>query len=479
LFFSEIVYCNLIVILKMRNEIISQKKKKKISYDFELKTVFLLFLEKKNQPITNMTTAISSAFDFSDHSAVTHAIVSISNNAELARVATQIKNNEKSSGSTKLTTANQVLFIEKISDIVEADDRKTVHDRDCLVSICDIFASWSTQVSSRLFLQMFDLLAFQLLPNWTVVFNTARSMVTSAVGGSIDLNLVRQSTAAFSLLIDEPFVKSIFAFLAPQLHEVVLKVLAAHPDQEFRIDVLEALFGPDQSHIIAGFAERLVDHIDLRKYPKLNSTFDFYPWTGKTPLMIAANWQSVPLCRKFVAAGADVNGFIINPKTKEKTTGKECRPPLIMAAHRHDAALVDFLIKECGADYKLVDYKQFDVLINAVVTSRREDGDHRVIDYLLKLDPEHFAKVMTLEILADCVFGNISYVSHRVLGPMTLSHLLNHKIFSFDPELVRKEIFQNLHSHHWCYNVLQNWLLEKVEHAPGEKESGQRRQRNE
>ena len=380
------------------------------------------------------TSNIPSTIDFSDHSAVTRAIVSISNGAELALVAAQLRAFEESSKTATLSIENQTLFLEKISDIIEADNDAIFQDNTCLFSISEVFRFWNRKIghsaspaARRVWTQMFDLATLQILPRTKSiqVHRVVCSMSELDIDGRVDTNRVGESTAAISTLFSMKCFNAIFAHL-PQLNDTAFKALVALPDEDVRVAAFDMLF-QCRTNCLA-LAELLVNHIDLRHFANINT--HLHCCSGiiiGTPLTIAVYWRNLPLCRKLVAAGADVNGFIIDPETKEKKRGWYFRPPVVAAARNNDAEMVDFFVNKCRADYKLVDCDGFDVMTSAVSSFDRVDGDHRLIDYFLNLDPDHFRKMITADNIAKCSSCPDDSPGVRVkrVRPITLSYLAN------------------------------------------------------
>jgi hypothetical protein len=265
----------------------------------------------------------------------------------------------------------------------------------------------------------------QILPNSlsNCMCATVCMMVELVVDKHVDTNRVGESTAAISTLFSLKLFEAVFELL-PDLNDVVLKVLVALPDEDIRITAFEKLF--EHRTNCLEVAERLINHIDLRNFANMNTHVVCRPGIFiATPLTIAVYWKNFPLCRKLIAAGADVDGFIIDPETKEKKRGRNFRSPVTVAARNNDLKMVDFFIKKCGADYKLVDRHGFDVMTSVVSSFDRADGDHRLIDYLLNLDPKHFRKMITADKLQKCIFSGDDRPVLRVkkLGPITSSYL--------------------------------------------------------
>jgi hypothetical protein len=395
--------------------------------------------------MTMNTSDIPSSIDFSDHSAVTRAIVSISNGAELALVAAQIKVFEEASKTATLSIENQTLFLEKISDIIEADNNALFQDKTCLFSISEVFKFWNRKIARRgssaarrVWTQMFDLATLQILPRTTSNWMCAavREMAVLAVDGHVDANRVGESTAAISTLLSMTLFGAVFELL-PDLHHIAFKALVALPDEEIRIAAFEKLLELkiDGLELLIS----LSDHIDLRKFSGINAEVKFRIGFIATPLTVAAAWSSVPLCRKLVAAGADVDGFIIDPETKERKKYTLFRSPVIMAARNNDLTMVDFLIKECKADYKSVDFAGFDVMTGAICSVDRADGDHALINYLLNLDPEYFTAMLTVEGLARCIRSEVTFPFAAVgrIRSITWTYLLTRAA----PESLRDKRF--------------------------------------
>ncbi len=96
--------------------------------------------------------------------------------------------------------------------------------------------------------------------------------------------------------------------------------------------------------------------------------------------------------------------------------------------------------------------------MEAICSEIRVDGDHHLIKYLIDLNPQHFKSMMTVDQLATCVFCEENFSGVKHVGPITIKFLLNHELFSFDPESVKQKIYSSLYAGHTLYDAVGIWV---------------------